>query len=176
MRQEPNAVHDPLAATSQALTRDSDGQTCIVSASAIYLIKHNARCVSLAMRIDGNKLTTCGVAANGESLHLDLVDKAGNPVSLSLPFDQARALTKMLPRLLTLALKARTGNDTARHVFALAKWRLEAAADSRLIVTIESPDGFEVAFCMPLQECWEFARALSADAEWAPDRREALIN
>jgi hypothetical protein len=128
------------------------------------------------MRIDGTKLTTCGVAANGESVHLELIDTAGKPVSLSLPFDQARALTKTLPQLLTLALKARTGNDTARYVFALAKWRLEAAADSRLIVTIGSPDGFEVSFCMPLEECWEFARALRADAEWAPDRRQALIN
>ena len=128
------------------------------------------------MRIDGSKLTTCGVTQNGETVHLDLVDIAGKPVSLSLPFEQARALTMTLPQLLTFALKARTGNDTALHVFPLEKWRLEATADSRLIITIGSPGGFEVSFCMPLEECWEFARALCADAQWAPDRVKVLIN
>jgi hypothetical protein len=128
------------------------------------------------MRIDGSKLTTCGVTQNGETVHLDLVDMAGRPVSLSLPFDQARALTMTLPQLLTFALKARTGNDTALHVFPLEKWRLEAAADSRLIITIGSPGGFEVSFCMPLAECWEFARALSADAQFAPGRAKVMIN
>jgi hypothetical protein len=104
------------------------------------------------MRIDGSKLTTCGVTSDVEAVHLDLVDDAGKPVSLCLPFDQARALTMTLPQLLTFALKARTGDDTARHVFPMARWRLEAAADSRLIITIASPDGFEVSFCMSLRE------------------------
>jgi hypothetical protein len=128
------------------------------------------------MRIVGSKLTTCGVTHNGETVHLDLIDVAGKPVSLSLPFEQARALTMTLPQLLTFALKARTGDDTALHVFPLEKWRLEAATDSRLIVTVGSPGGFEVSFSMPLQQCWEFARALSADAEWAPQPVDALIN
>jgi hypothetical protein len=128
------------------------------------------------MRIDGSKLTTCGITHNGATVHLDLIDRAGKPVSLSLPFDQARALTMTLPRLLTFTLKVRTGNDTALHVFPMEKWRLEAAADSRLIITIGSPSGFEVSFCMPLQESWELARALSADAEWASDPVKVLIN
>jgi hypothetical protein len=128
------------------------------------------------MRIDGCKLTTCSVTHNGETVHLDLIDMAGKAVSLSLPFDQARALTMTLPQLLTFALKARTGDATALHVFPLDKWRLEAAADSRLIITIGSPGGFEVSFCMPLEQCWEFARALSADAEWAPDPVKVLTN
>jgi hypothetical protein len=128
------------------------------------------------MRIVGSKLTTCGVTHNGETVHLDLIDMAGKPVSLSLPFEQARALTMTLPQLLTFALKARTGNDMALHVFRLEKWRLEAAADSRLIITIGIPGGFEVSFCMPLQQCWEFARALSADAELAAEPVNVLIN
>jgi len=128
------------------------------------------------MRIDGSKLTTCGVTHHGETVHLDLVDMAGKRVSLSLPFEQARALTMTLPQLLTFALKARTGDDTALHVFPLEKWRLDAAADSRLIITIGSPGGFEVSFCMPLQQCWEFARALSADAVWPPEAVKVLIN
>jgi len=128
------------------------------------------------MRIDGSRLTNCGVSANGETVHLDLVDVVGKPVSLCLPFHQARTLTMTLPQLLTFALKAQTGDDTARYVFTLAQWRLEAAADCRLIITFGTPDGFEVAFCMTLQDCRELARALRANAEWAPDRTQSPIN
>lgn len=128
------------------------------------------------MRIDGSRLTTCGVASDGATLHLDLIDTAGNPVSLHLPFDQARTLTMTLPQLLTFALKAQTGTDSARHVFTLAQWRVEAAADSRLIITFGTPDGFEASFCLPLHECGELARALSANAEKPPDKIEALVN
>ena len=128
------------------------------------------------MKIDGSRLTTCGVAPNGATLRFDLIDTAGDPVSLFLPFDQARNLTMTLPQLLSFALKARTGNDTARHVFALAQWRLEAATDSRFIITFTTIDGFEASFCMALEECWQLARALKADAEWAPGRAKASVN
>jgi hypothetical protein len=128
------------------------------------------------MRIDASRLINCGVTANGETVHLDLVDVVGKPVSLCLPFHQARCLTMTLPQLLTFALKAQTGDDTARYVFTLARWRLEAAADSRLIITFGTPDGFEVSFCMTLQGCRELAQALTADSDWAPDRLQIPIN
>ena len=128
------------------------------------------------MRIDGSRLINCGVTSDGETVHLDLVDVVGKQVSLCLPFHQARTLTMTLPQLLTFALKAKTGDDSARYVFTLAQWRLEAAADSRLIITLGTPDGFEVSFCMTLQDCRDLARALRADADWAPDRSEPLIN
>jgi hypothetical protein len=128
------------------------------------------------MRIDGSRLINCGVTANGETIHLDLVDVVGKQISLCLPFHQARSLTMTLPQLLTFALKAQTGDDSARYVFTLAQWRLEAAADSRLIITFGTPDGFEVSFCMTLQECCELARVLRANTEPAIDRTQPVIN
>ncbi|HXW31222.1 MAG TPA: hypothetical protein VEK55_17815, partial [Xanthobacteraceae bacterium] len=62
------------------------------------------------------------------------------------------------PQLLTCALKAQTGDDSARYVFTLAQWRLEAATDSCLSITFATRDGFEVSFCMTLQACRELAR------------------
>jgi hypothetical protein len=128
------------------------------------------------MKIDGSRLINCGVTSNGETVHFDLVDVVGKQISLCLPFHQARSLTMTLPQLLTFALKAQTGDDTARYVFTLSQWRLEAATDSRLIITFGTPDGFEVSFCMTLQDCRELARALRADADWAPDRAQPPIN
>jgi hypothetical protein len=128
------------------------------------------------MRIDGSRLINCGVTANGETVHLDLVDVVGKPVSLCLPFHQARSLTMTLPQLLSFALKAQTGDAAARYVFTPAQWRLEAAADSRLIITFGTPDGFEVSFCMTLQDCCELARALRANTDWTLDRTQPVIN
>jgi len=128
------------------------------------------------MRIDGSRLINCGVTSNGETVHLDLVDVVGKHVSLCLPFHQARSLTMTLPQLLTFALKAQTGDDSARYVFTLAQWRIEAAADSRLIITFGTPDGFEVSFCTTLQDGREFAQALGANVDWAPDRIQTSIN
>jgi hypothetical protein len=129
-----------------------------------------------AMKIEGSRLTTCSVAPDGETLRLDLIDKSGDPISLSLPFDEAHSLTMTLPQLLTFALKVRTGDDTARYVFALAQWRLEAATDARFIITFTTPDGFEASFCLGLEECWQLARALKADAEWGPRDAKVSVN
>lgn len=128
------------------------------------------------MKIEGSMLTTCSVAPDGETLRLDLIDRAGDPVSLSLPFDQAHSLMMTLPQLLSFALKARTGDDTARYVFTLAQWRLEAATDARFIITFTTPDGFEASFCLGLEECWQLARALKADAEWGSGRPKDSVN
>ena len=132
--------------------------------------------MSIPMKIDGSKLTTCCVTSDGETICLDMLDSFGRPISLWLPFDQARALTMTLPRLLTAALQSRTGNDTARHVFSLASWRLEAATDLRMIITLGTTDGFEVSFCVPFQDCYELARALKAHAEWSPNGARILVN
>ena len=128
------------------------------------------------MEIDGTRLTTCCVASDGETVCLNLLDSSGRPVSLRLPFDQARTLTMTLPQLLTFALKAKTGNDTARHVFSLGPWRLEAATDLQLIITFGTPDGFEVSFCAQSEDCYQIARALRAHAEWAPDGGRIQVN
>jgi hypothetical protein len=45
-------------------------------------------------RSDGNskRQAHCDVTRDGEAIRLNLVDVAGNPVSLRLPFEQASAL------------------------------------------------------------------------------------
>jgi hypothetical protein len=113
------------------------------------------------MEISSAELTTCDVTPDGKIVTLNLIDVAGNPVSLRLPLDQAGALTMTLPGLLTKAVKARDGSDTARFVFPLGDWLLERVADCRaLIVTLKTTDGFEVSFGAPLETCRSFGAAL----------------
>ena len=117
------------------------------------------------MEIESSKLTTCDVAPDGDFVTLDLVDVAGNPVSLRLPFDQAGALAMTLPGLLSKALKARCGNESLRYVFPLGEWLLEGAADGcTVIVTLKTVDGFEVSFGASL-DLW---RSLASDLRREP--------
>jgi hypothetical protein len=112
------------------------------------------------MDIDSTKLTTCDVTPDGAIVRLDLVDAAGNPVSLRLPFEHAGALAMTLPGLLTKALRARFGDNGSRYVFPLSDWLLEGVVDGRtIIVTLKTTDGFEVSFAAPLTLC----RALASD-------------
>jgi len=129
------------------------------------------------VEINGHKLTTCGVTADGETVNLDFLDVAGRSISVRLPFEQVGALAMTLPRLLTRALRGRTGSETARFVFSLGEWRVEGAPDSRsLIVTLKTEDGFEVSFGMPVEACRSLAWALKENAEQAVGQIVATLN
>src|SRR5580704_14425841 len=102
------------------------------------------------MMIRCGKLTTCKALGDGETLKLDLIDADGKPVSLLLSFEDAESIAMTLPRLLTQAVKAQTGQDNARYVFALGRWLLEGVEDRQsLILTLATTDGFEVSFRIP---------------------------
>jgi hypothetical protein len=117
------------------------------------------------MEIESAQLTTCDVTRDGEAIRLRFVDTAGNPVSLKLPFAQAGSLTMTLPHLLTKALRTRYGNEGSRFVFPLGEWVLEGVADGRtVILTLRTPDGFEVSFAVPLDHCRSLASGLTREA------------
>src|SRR5260370_911662 len=97
-----------------------------------------------------SKLTTCGTLEDGETVKLEFVDAGGNPVSLLLSFEDAESISMTLPRLLTQAVKAQTGQDNARYVFALGRWLLEGVEDRQSLILTWAPiDGFEVSFRIP---------------------------
>jgi hypothetical protein len=97
-----------------------------------------------------NKLTTCSALGDGETVKLEFLDEARNPVSLLLPFEKAESIAMTLPGLLTQAVKAQTGQDNARYVFPLGQWQLEGAEDRQsFILTLTTADGFEVSFRIP---------------------------
>ena len=130
------------------------------------------------MKIDSVELTTCGVTADGATVELGFVDVAGAAVSVRLPFDQAEAVVMTLPSLLARALKRRTGMPEARYVFDLGEWLVEGAkARNCLIVTLKTPDGFEVSFGVPFAACrslgWTLKREADEAQELAGDRLAA---
>jgi hypothetical protein len=92
-------------------------------------------------------LTTCHVSPNGSHIRLDFEDSFGRASTLRLTSASVQQLVMTLPQLLSRALNARHPDRSARAVFPLEEWRVEAAAGTKdLILTMATPDGFEVSF------------------------------
>jgi hypothetical protein len=102
------------------------------------------------MIINCSTLTTCHATRNGEIVMLEFIDEDGRSISVRLAFEHAQSVAMTLPRLLTQAVKAQTGQDSARYVFPLGEWILEGIeGDQSFILTLKTEDGFEVSFRMP---------------------------
>ncbi|MEZ2128802.1 MULTISPECIES: hypothetical protein [unclassified Sinorhizobium] len=122
-------------------------------------------------RIISRQLTTCGGADGGKTIILGFMKDSGGPVSLEMPFDQAASLVMTLPHLLSSALKLQTGEAKARYVFSIGEWKLESAQDPNfLILTMQTPDGFEVAFAVPVAMCEAMGKSLTHHAPSNPTR------
>jgi hypothetical protein len=118
------------------------------------------------MIIHCSKLTTCIALDNGEAIKLEFLDQGRNPISLLLSFEDAESIAMTLPRLLTQAVKAQTGKDNSRYVFALGRWLLEGVEDRQsLILTLTTVDGFEVSFRIPHATCRALGWTLQHEAD-----------
>jgi hypothetical protein len=93
----------------------------------------------------------------------NLEDALGQPATLRLTSACVQQLVMTLPHLLSKALKAQHhGDGSIRAVFPLSEWRLEAAAGSKdFILSMMTPDGFEVAFSLSEPTIPQITSALS---------------
>jgi hypothetical protein len=111
-------------------------------------------------------LTTCDAVRNGEIIKLDFIDEDGRHISLRLAFEHAQSIAMTLPRLLTQAVKAQTGQDNARYVFPLGEWALEGIEeDQTLILSLKTRDGFEVSFRIPPEACRSLGWTLQRETD-----------
>ena len=105
-------------------------------------------------------LTTCDVAEGGMEIRLNMVDEVRRPIALALPAHLASTLLLTLPRLMDRCLRELRGDGT-RLVFPMSCWGLEAAVGAdAFILTLTTPDGFSVAFAVPMDDARDLADAL----------------
>jgi len=155
----PNTVLNSASAASQPdelveLAADAKNE-------ATFDQQHNA-----LHKIVSGQLTTCSVIEGGKTIALDFVGQAGEPVSIEMPFDQAASIVMTLPRLLSAALKMQTRDAQARYVFFLGNWSLELAKDQNCrILSLRTPDGFEVAFAISFEISAAMGSALAGGNE-----------
>ena len=113
--------------------------------------------------------TTRQVASDGDGVRLRYVDRAGWPGSPALPPECRIRLIITLPRLAAAALRNQHHDWSLRDVCPIGGFRMATAAGSpSAILTLATPDGFEVAFELPPATIAQLHPALDADARRAP--------
>ena len=105
-------------------------------------------------------LSTCEVGSDGTAIRLGMVDEGGTRVTIELPSGLAASLILTLPRLMQRSLQLLRG-EASRLVFPLGNWSLEGAAQNdRFILTLQTPDGFGVAFALSQEDARGLGEAL----------------
>jgi hypothetical protein len=128
------------------------------------------------MDLIGKALTTCQVDMSGEFFRLNLQLEDGRPCSVTLPIDCVRSLLMTLPGMIERALKARYGEGSFKLVYRAGGWALHQATDSnQMILTLQTEDGFKVAFALSPKDAADLASSL-AETEGAVDDRSIAVN
>ena len=123
------------------------------------------------MDIVSQSLTTCEVAADGDTVVLGFTDSQGTSARIRLPLSQIGALAMTLPDLINKALQSRYGDHTLRYTYPLASWTVERSSDPGTgMMTLSTTDGFSVCFSMERQLQQTLAEALASENPNDPPR------
>ncbi len=115
--------------------------------------------------IAGTGLTQVRVSPCGQTVELGFIEASGSAVTLNLSHEALGMLLMTLPRLIEMSLRLRTGDPSLRHVYPVGDWCLEAATDeASLLLSLSTPDGFAVSFCLPACVAESLGSMLSANA------------
>jgi hypothetical protein len=107
----------------------------------------------MSAEIEGETLTSFQVSPDGTQFRLNLRDAEGGPASVTLPTDCLNQLVMTMPRIAAEALCARFHDNSLRLVYPIGDWTIESAlGDPKLILTLRTPDGFEIAFAIDSED------------------------
>ena len=82
-----------------------------------------------------------------------------------------------LPRMVRQALRARHQDESLRLVYPAGKISSEQSSDTKtIIVTLATPDGFEVSFGLTRQQLTVFDVAVEALERGGPDIQSTVSN
>jgi hypothetical protein len=123
------------------------------------------------------KLTTFNIEADGTRFRMNFISGDGDHACLSLPTECLTELIMTLPRMMRQALRARHHDDSLRLVYPADKISIEQSSDPRtIIVTLATPDGFEVSFGLTRQQMTVFDAAVEAVERGGPDIQTTVFN
>jgi hypothetical protein len=111
--------------------------------------------------IKGKRLTAWSVTQDGEYVQLGFVDETDETVTLLLPIGMLSGLMMTIPRMLRDALKAKFSDNSLRMIHKLGDWRVERATGTNgSILSLATPDGFEVTFAVATPQADRLGRTL----------------
>lgn len=108
-------------------------------------------------------LTTFSVAADGETVSLGFLNENDEPSVLALPTVCIKELMLSLPDMMRQSLSRKYCDQSLRLIYPVDAWALEASSEpGRLILTLRTPDKFEIAFAFLRQQIADIASTTAA--------------
>lgn len=130
-----------------------------------------------AKDIVGQKLTVFGISRDGSRFRMSFLCQDGEQGSLSLPTECLNELIMTLPRMVTQTLRARHGDESLRLVYPADNVRIEQSSDAKTaIVTLTTPDGFEVSFGLTKQQMDTFSDAAGTAERRSVETKPSTFN
>jgi hypothetical protein len=113
--------------------------------------------------IRGRQLTTFDVSPDGESVAIHVTDEQAQPATLVLPAECLHALMMTLPEMVRRSLHRRFHDETMRVVYPVGSWEVDGGPQAgTVIVTLRTPDGFQVSFGLAALELLRMANRSAA--------------
>lgn len=119
-------------------------------------------------RIASKQLTTCNVTDGGRKF--DSIRGTGGQTGVDRDAIQSGRVTFHDDTSASVHRAEDADRDAqARYVFSVGAWSLESAQESHRILSLRTPDGFEVAFAMSVETSMAIGSALKRATETAPE-------
>jgi hypothetical protein len=97
--------------------------------------------------IHGKRLTTFDVAADGQTVSINVADEEARPGRLVLAADCLMGLIMTLPEMMRQALWRKHQDSSLRLVYPVDTWEIEESErPGTLILTLRTSDGFHMSF------------------------------
>jgi len=115
-------------------------------------------------------LTKFEVTQDGARVCFHAKNHKGAPVSMSLPSECLTQMLMTLPRIALEALQKKHNDQSLRIVYPTGSWRVEQSVQSErlVIVTLGTPDGFEVSFGLEAKKLNAIQAAFKDAADFMP--------
>ena len=103
--------------------------------------------------IKADAITTYEVTPDGMWFSLRFKLASGEVGAITLPTDCLKQLVMTMPCIAAEALRKQHGSGEMRLVYPLGDWSLSTTdADTHLILTLGTPDGFQIAFAIEARD------------------------
>jgi hypothetical protein len=115
-------------------------------APARYATQEERRDMTIDIEIQ--RLVNFETATDGTAVKLIVADIANREIGIILKIETLTALLMTLPEMASSAVKRAHNDPSMRITYPLREFEIEFGPDNLRILTIGTPDGFEVSFSL----------------------------
>ena len=109
--------------------------------------------------IEIDKLINFETAADGTAVRLIIKDSAGETVGIVMTIDTLSSLLMTMPTMASSAVKRAHGDPRVRITYPAEQFQIEEGPDDLRILTIGTPEGFNVSFSLTEDFSYELGEA-----------------